>query len=249
MNQTGRKSILVTAFEPFDREKLNPTENVLRCLPDTAEGLVIHKLLLPVEFRRSLELAIAAADELSPDAVIMLGQAGGRRAVTPESTARNEMNARIPDNAGYRPEHVPVVKGGPRELYSTLPLEAILRVLNDRDIPCEISDDAGTYVCNALFYGMLNHLDGKIPAGFIHVPYIREQGHQDKPFLESDVILQAVEIILHSLVRIAAPAEKAHPEPELPDLFQRIYRKAGKQRGRKAGGFIVPWAVPVRMNW
>ena len=94
MNHHSRKSILVTAFEPFDGEKLNPTENVLRRLPDTAEEFTIHKLLLPVEFRRSLELAVAAVDELSPDAVIMLGQAGGRRAVTPESTARNEMNAR-----------------------------------------------------------------------------------------------------------------------------------------------------------
>ena len=249
MNHHSRKSILVTAFEPFDGEKLNPTENVLRCLPDTAEEFTIHKLLLPVEFRRSLELAVAAVDELSPDAVIMLGQAGGRSAVTPESTARNEMNARIPDNAGYRPEHLPVVKGGPPALYSTLPLEAINQALNDRGIPCEISDDAGTYVCNALFYGMLDHLDGKIPAGFIHVPYIREQGHRDKPFMESDVILQAADTVLHCITQIVYSAETVHPEPELPDLALRIYRKAGRPRVRKPTGSIVPWAVPVRVNW
>lgn len=249
MNQYGRKSILVTAFEPFDGEKLNPTENILRRLPDAAEGFTIHKLLLPVEFHRSLELAVAAVDELSPDAVVMLGQAGGRRAVTPESTARNEMNARIPDNAGYRPEHLPVVKGGPRELYSTLPLETIIRALNDRDIPCEISDDAGTCVCNALFYGMLDHLDGRIPAVFIHVPYIREQGHTDKPFMEADAVLQAVKIVLHCMAQIVCAAETVHPEPELPDLFLRAYKKAEKQRGRKTGGFIVPWAVPVRVHW
>ena len=94
MNQYGRKSILVTAFEPFDGEKLNPTENILHRLPDAAEGFTIHKLLLPVEFHRSLELAVAAVDELSPDAVVMLGQAGGRRAVTPESTARGEAGER-----------------------------------------------------------------------------------------------------------------------------------------------------------
>ena len=198
MNHHSRKSILVTAFEPFDGEKLNPTENVLHCLPDAAEEFTIRKLLLPVEFRRSLELAVAAVDELSPDAVIMLGQAGGRSAVTPESTARNEMNARIPDNAGYRPEHIPVAKGGPQALYSTLPLEAINQALNDRGIPCEISDDAGTYVCNALMFAML-HQTKDIPCGFIHVPYLTGQGKGETPSLSKECVLRGITACLQTL--------------------------------------------------
>ena len=202
MSQYSRKAILVTAFEAFDGEKLNPTEKVLGFLPDTVEETSVKKLVLPVEFHRSLELALAAVEEIRPAAVVMLGQAGGRSAVTPESTARTEMNARIPDNAGYRPEHLPVVEGGPGIYRSTLPLEEMLREMKSHGIPCELSDDAGAYVCNALFYGMMDHLKGRIPAGFIHVPYIREQGHEDKPFLEFETVLQAVDIVLRCLAPI-----------------------------------------------
>jgi len=192
-----RKTVLVTAFEPFGGESLNPSEKVLCSLPDAAYGLSVRKLLLPVEFRRSLALAAAAFEAIRPDALVMLGQAGGRSAVTPETTARNEMNARIPDNAGFRPEHLPVVEGGPETCRSTLPLEAILRETACRGIPCELSGDAGTYVCNALFYGMLHRLQGAVPAGFIHLPYIREQGRE--PFLELETLLQAADAVLHCL--------------------------------------------------
>ncbi|MBR3374671.1 MAG: pyroglutamyl-peptidase I, partial [Firmicutes bacterium] len=102
--------ILVTAFEPFGGEVLNPSEMVLHDLPDEMLDRNIHILLLPVDFRRAPEEAIAEYDRLSPDAVIMLGQAGGRSAVTPESTGRNIMNAAEPDNAGYKPDHQPITE-------------------------------------------------------------------------------------------------------------------------------------------
>ena len=200
MSRKQPKNILVTAFEPFDGETLNPSAGILESLPDTIDGHRIRKLLLPVEFAKSRELAVAAYDALSPDAVIMLGQAGGRSAITPETTARNEMTARIPDNAGYQPVHVPVVPGRPDVLYSTLPTEKIVQTIHALGIPCESSDDAGTYVCNALFYSMLNRVNRSIPAGFIHIPYIREQEHEDKPFLAFEAILKGITAAIRTVV-------------------------------------------------
>ena len=189
---TPPKNLLITAFEPFDGEALNPAARILESLPDTIDGHKIRKLLLPVEFLKSQEITIAVYDSISPDAVIMLGQAGGRCAITPETTARNEMTARIPDNAGYQPACIPVVQGGCEVLHSTLPIEKIIQAIQALGIPCERSDDAGTYVCNALFYRMLDHVSGIVPAGFIHIPYIREQNHKDKPFLEFEDALKGI---------------------------------------------------------
>ena len=201
MNLKLPKNLLVTAFEPFDGETLNPTAMMLESLPDEIGGHRIRKVLLPVEFDKAQELAVSAYDSLSPDAVIMLGQAGGRSAITPETTARNEMTARIPDNAGYWPEHIPVVPGGPGVLHSTLPAETIVQAVRALGIPCERSDDAGTYVCNALFYRMLNHVNGALPAGFIHIPYIREQGHEDKPFLAFEDALKGITAAIRTVLQ------------------------------------------------
>ena len=179
-----RKVILVTGFEPFGGETLNPTEILLKRLPGTIGGCEISTLLLPVEFDRARALAFAEYDRLSPDVVVMLGQAGGRSAITPESTGKNIMDARMPDNAGYRPEQVPVVEGGPETLRSTFDIEKIVSAVSALGIPCERSDDAGKYVCNCLLYGMLDHNKGAVPTGFIHVPFIKEQGHNDAPAME-----------------------------------------------------------------
>ena len=184
--------ILVTAFEPFGGEALNPSEMVLHELPDEILGCSIHKLLLPVEFHRAPQKAISEYDKLSPDAVIMLGQAGGRSAVTPETIGRNTMNASEPDNAGFKPEHQPIIEGSPEELSSTLPMQKIIDSVSSLGIPCERSDNAGEFVCNCLLYSMLDHNKGEVPTGFIHMPYIKEQGHEDKPYMELKDITKAV---------------------------------------------------------
>ena len=195
MNQKESRPrvILVTAFEPFGGERLNPTEMLLGKLPDAIGGYELRKLLLPVDFAAAPALAIAEYDRLSPAAVIMLGQAGGRRAITPETTGVNEMHARIPDNAGYKPEHLPVVAGGPDELHCTLPLDSMISAVSALGIPGKKSDSAGRYVCNALLYRMLCHNKGEVPTGFIHVPYIREQEHKiKKPFMEIEDICKGI---------------------------------------------------------
>jgi pyroglutamyl-peptidase len=197
------KEILVTAFEPFGGETVNPTEIILRMLPDATHGYTIRKLLLPVEFKRSCELALAEYDRLSPVAVIMLGQAGGRSAITPEATARNVMNASIPDNCGYKPEKMPIAENGPDTLPASFPVQRIREAIDALGLPCELSDHAGQYVCNTLFYSMLLHNNGAVPTGFIHVPYIREQRHEDKPFMELDDIrrgiLAAIEAVTETI--------------------------------------------------
>ena len=216
-NGCSMSGILVTAFGPFGGDTINPTENVLGMLPDEIRGHTIHKLVLPVEFGRSAEIAIAEYGKLRPAAVIMLGQAGGRSAITPETTARNIMSSKEPDNAGYIPGHMPtpdnseripghvlISENEPDTLSSTLPIDAIIDAVIARGIRCEKSDDAGAYVCNALFYNMLEHNMGEIPTGFIHVPFIKEQGHADKPFMELSDIRTAVETIIETVIEFIA---------------------------------------------
>ena len=134
----------------------------------------------------------------------MLGQAGGRSAITPETIARNVMNASIPDNAGYKPENLPVTENGQDVLYASFAVQDIKNAIDALGIPCELSESAGQYVCNTLFYSMLRHNKAAVPTGFIHVPYIREQGHEDKPFMELDEIrrgiLAAIEAVAETVV-------------------------------------------------
>ena len=199
MMEHASKVILLTAFEPFGGDELNPTEMALEKLPVETGGFSVRKILLPVEFVRAREIAFAAHDECRPAAVLMFGQAGGRSAITPETTAKNVMNARIPDNAGFRPEGIPVVLGGAETLPSTLPVERIVERLCEEGIPGELSNDAGAYVCNALFYGMMEHTKCAVPSGFIHVPYVREQGHEDKPYMEMEDVIRGMRISLETL--------------------------------------------------
>ncbi len=191
----------MTAFEAFGGDEMNPTELVLGRLLGTIGGYGIEKLLLPMEFVRCRELAFAKYDELSPAAVVMLGQAGGRGAVTPETRGKNVMDARMPDNAGYEPENVPIVEGGPETLDSTLPVGRICEAVQALGVPCEPSDDAGGYVCNALLYGMLEHNSGEVPTGFPHVSFVPEQGHVDRPALHLADIEKAVEAAIGAVIR------------------------------------------------
>ena len=190
---------MVTAFEPFGGESINPTEVILRQLPDRVGAFELKKVLLPVEFVRAREIACAEYDSARPRAVVMLGQAGGHGAVTPETAAKNLMNANFPDNAGYAPKNVPVSESGPETLRCTADAEKIVRAVRSLGIPCERSDDAGTFVCNALLYAMLEHDGGEVPTTFIHVPYVREQNHSDKPFMETDDLFRAVLAVLRSV--------------------------------------------------
>lgn len=198
-------TVLVTAFEPFGGDQLNPAQRILEKLPGVLGAYEIRKLLLPVEFIRAPEIALKEYDRISPAAVVMLGQAGGRSCITPENVAKNRMTARIPDNAGFQPQDLPVVENGPEEFRSTFPAERIVRAVRSLGVPCELSCDAGTYVCNALLYRMLAHNGGRVPAGFIHIPFIPEQGHEDKPSMKEGEILRGIIAAIEETIRKAAP--------------------------------------------
>lgn len=166
-------TILVTAFDPFGGEETNASLEVLKALPERIGGAMLVKRVLPTVFGLSARLAREAAEELRPDAVVCLGQAGGRKAVTPERVAVNLMDAAGPDNAGNLPTDEPVVPGGPAAYFSTLPVKAMAAAVRETGIPAAVSYTAGTFVCNSLMYAMLHHAAEKrldLPCGFIHVP-------------------------------------------------------------------------------
>ena len=166
-------TILITAFEPFQQETVNATMEALSLLPDSVCGHTLIKRTIPVVFGKAVEAVTALVDDLQPEAVICLGQASGRAEVTPERVAINVMDARIPDNAGEQPADAPIREDGPAAYFSTLPVKAMVQAMKEAGVPASLSNTAGTFVCNDLMYGLLDHLartGRNIPAGFIHIP-------------------------------------------------------------------------------
>ena len=170
--------ILLTGFDPFGGETVNPAFEAVKLLPDTIAGAEIVKQEVPTEFIRAGEVLEAAIQANQPDVVICIGQAGGRSAITPEKVAINLMDARIPDNAGFQPVDQPVVPGGPAAYFATLPVRRMAEAIEKAGLPAQISNTAGTYVCNCLLYTLLHTAAVEypgMPGGFIHVPYALEQ--------------------------------------------------------------------------
>ena len=173
-----KKKLLITGFDPFGGESVNPAFEAVRLLPDEIAGFELRKLEIPTEFIRSGVLLKEALRADRPDAVLCVGQAGGRAAVTPERVAINLMDARIPDNAGYQPIDMPVEPDGPAAYFSTLPVKAIAARIQSDGLPASVSNTAGTYVCNSLLYTLLPTAALEYPGlhgGFLHVPYAMEQ--------------------------------------------------------------------------
>jgi pyroglutamyl-peptidase len=170
--------ILLTGFDPFGGETVNPSWEAVRALHGRrVSGHVVVARQLPTEFAASLRLLKAAMREVKPALMLGVGQAGGRAQLSLERVAVNLQDARIPDNAGAQPIDEPVIDGAPAAYFSTLPLKTMLAALHDAGVPAEISHSAGTYVCNHIAYAML-HLGATrrgLRAGFIHIPYLPAQ--------------------------------------------------------------------------
>ena len=174
------KKLLITGFQPFDGESVNPALEVAKGLQGkTINGYEVIAREIPVVRFEALKAVQAAIEELRPDAVITIGQAGGRPDITVERVGINIDDFRIPDNKGNQPIDEPVVAGGPVAYWATLPIKKMVANVKAQGIPASVSNSAGTYVCNHLLYGLLHYLttQGKtaIPAGFIHIPYLPEQ--------------------------------------------------------------------------
>lgn len=169
--------ILLTGFEPFDGAELNESWEAVRlaaaALREGADGpaVEVRTMLLPVEFAAAGDTLAAAIAELRPSLVITTGLAAGRTRVTPERVAINVRDARIPDAVGAQPVDEPVIPGGPVGFLSTLPIKAITAAIDAAGIPAAVSQTAGTYVCNDVFYRLMAALEGSgVRGGFVHVP-------------------------------------------------------------------------------
>jgi pyroglutamyl-peptidase len=165
------------------------------------DGLQIETCELPVERFKAIALALERIRRFEPDVVIMLGEAGGRSCITPERMAVNMDDFRIPDNAGYQPQRDPIVVGGPMEYFSTLPVDGIVEHLTQAHIHAALSNDAGRYLCNRLFYCVMHTIATEaLPmcAGFIHLPYLPEQVTNKKPETPS----MPLETMVHALALI-----------------------------------------------
>ena len=199
--------ILVTGFDPFGGETVNPAYEAVKLLPDTIAGAQIIKLQVPTRFALSGTVLEAAVNEHRPDAVICVGQAGGRSAITPE---------RVAINAGDQPVDEPIRKDGAPAYFSSLPVKAMVQKMRAAGIPAALSYTAGSFVCNSLMYTLLYLIDRQYPAmrgGFIHVPYAMEQA-VSKP-------LGTPSMELHQIARGLALAVEAVVENERDPTVNR----------------------------
>jgi len=211
-------TVLLTGFAPFGGETVNPSWQAVSALHGRRIGG--HRIVareLPVAFGESLRALRAALRETTPALVLCVGQAGGRAQLAIERVAINIDDARIPDNAAAQPVDAPVVPGGPAAYFATLPIKAILAALRAAGLPAEVSQTAGTYVCNHVFYGLMHALRAqpRVRAGFIHIPYAPEQAarHPGAPSLPVEAVVAALGIAVRTALatptdaRIAAGAE------------------------------------------
>jgi pyroglutamyl-peptidase len=199
--------ILLTGFDPFGGEKLNPSWEAVRHLDQKAiEGHTIHTLQIPTVFDRSVEQLIDRIEKLDPALILCIGQAGGRSEITVERVAINLNDARIPDNEGNQPIDTEVVPGGPAAYFANLPVKAMVHEMNKRGIPASVSHTAGTFVCNHLFYGLMHYLaqsEKPRKGGFIHIPYLPEQAvhHSGAPHMSLETIVRGLEAGIFAALR------------------------------------------------
>lgn len=166
--------VMITGFDPFGGEKINPAYEAVKLLPAKIAGAEIVKVEIPTMFQKGPAAVEAAFLQHKPDMVLCIGQAGGRAVINIEKVAINLMEASIPDNDGKQPNNQPIEAEGPTAYFSTLPVKAMMKHVRENGIPAIISYTAGTYVCNNVMYSLLHLLATKHPevkGGFIHVPY------------------------------------------------------------------------------
>jgi pyroglutamyl-peptidase len=170
--------VLITGFDPFGGEKINPAYEAVKGLENSIKGVEIVKKEISTVFRKSISQLEKAMEEENPDVVICVGQAGGRYDITVERVAVNIDDARIEDNDGNQPIDTPIFEDGENAYFASIPIKAMVQKMKENGIPASVSNSAGTFVCNHIMYGLLYLIDRKYPhirGGFIHVPYLPEQ--------------------------------------------------------------------------
>ena len=194
----GTPRILLTGFEPFGGERVNPSWLAAQALHGRRiVGARVHAVELPCVFGAALAALDEALTRVEPVMVLALGQAGGRAELSLERVAINVDDARIPDNAGRQPVDAPIVLRGPAAYFSTLPIKAMAAAITAAGIPAGISQTAGTFVCNHVFYGLQRRLArGSVRSGFLHVPLLPEQATAGQPAMALDDMVRGIAIAL-----------------------------------------------------
>ena len=207
-------TILLTGFEPFGGEPINPSAEIVRRLDGRViAGQRVVGRVLSCVFGRAREELHAALADAAPRVVLALGQAGGRSELSLERVAINVDDARIPDNAGQQPIDRPIVDGGPTAYWSTLPIKAIVAALRSAALPAAVSQTAGTFLCNHLFFALMHALDRRpgVRGGFLHVPWLPEQAacHPGDFALPLDEQVRGVELALKTTLSTTADTRES----------------------------------------
>ena len=176
------KHLLITGFDPFGGESINPSWEAVSRLPDTIGDYRLTKLQIPTVFGLATDSVLSAAAADAPDVILCVGQAGGRDAVTPERVAINMASARFADNAGNQPVETPILPGAPDGIFATVPVAAMADAITAAGFPGKVSNTAGTFVCNDPLYRLLHQFAGTtVRIGFLHVPWLPEQAKEGVP--------------------------------------------------------------------
>jgi pyroglutamyl-peptidase len=210
---TASDCILITGFEPFDGEAVNPSAQLVQALQGEwlHPGARVESVVLPCVFDTALHALAEHVDRLRPRLVLCCGQAGGRAAMSLERVAINLDDARIADNAGAQPIDRPVCADGPAGYFTTLPVKRMTQALRAAGLPAEVSYSAGTFVCNHVFYGLM-HLASTRPwlrqAGFLHVPYLPQQAahHPQAPSMALDHLVTGLRLALREALKAGEDA-------------------------------------------
>jgi pyroglutamyl-peptidase len=206
--QLSAKTVLLTGFEPFNGAAINPSWEAVRALDGwSGPGFAVVARQLPCVFGTALDVLRESIAGVKPDIVIAVGQAGGRSEISLERVAINVDDASIRDNVGNQPVDTPVAADGPAAYFTTLPVKAIVKALRLRGFPSGVSQTAGTFVCNHVFYGLMHQAVGQpVKAGFIHVPFLPEQA-ADRPERPPSMALRDIVDALRIAVEVAVVTE------------------------------------------
>ncbi|MFB6802861.1 pyroglutamyl-peptidase I [Peribacillus butanolivorans] len=194
-----KQKVLLTGFEPFGGERVNPSwEAVKQLHGEVIDDVTLVAEQIPTVFGKSVAVMEQLIQQHNPDIVICVGQAGGRLHITPERVAINMDDARIPDNQGNQPIDEPIADKGPVAYWSTIPIKRIVENMKESNIPASVSHTAGTFVCNHIFYGLMDYItrtSSSIRGGFIHIPFIPEQTiNKEAPSLSLETIVKGIKI-------------------------------------------------------
>ena len=207
-----QNKILLSGFDPFGGEPVNPACELLGILDGKLlDGYRIVTQKIPTARFRAAETLHSAITREDPIMILALGQAGGYSEIAVERVAINVDDYRIPDNDGNRPVDEPVVEGGPAAYWSTLPIRSMVRAMREVEVPAFVSNSAGTFVCNHLFYRLMRFLEGEgnvRRGGFIHVPYMMEQAERlGQPGLPLEAMARGLEA---AILAAAAVCREGH---------------------------------------